>query len=463
MAEQNTTIQSPEEFRLIAVTLSTDRFPATIDLKNLTVEFNIFENIRHPYLTGSLIILDDNQLYDTLQIQGTERVQIIVSLGNTSDQIEKNFVITQVASTTKVNDYSTIIRFDLIEDIGYLNNIQKFSKMYDGKGERIIHKIIEDRIFKPIANIDTQLSYETFIESYQSLFRLLVPYITPFNAVNLALNKMTTEKGLPYYFYSTLVDDNLFLADLETILLRQPFNTDPFVFSQSQTNSRTDNPTDIVKQSYSILNIYQPNVDDTMLLSQLGTINSTYTNIDASTGEVYTHANRIIDTINQLKTAGVIDENDVIPIDDKFIPDRSGENTSTLLDYNSRHFDEISGSTNLFDEGVNNWTLETQNEYYLRLQKYTIEQLLLRNTQIITVPGFWFLTKNPQTTVGNQIKINIFKNDPNVTSSAAATEVLDSKRSGDYVMMAKRHLFNVTEYRHTCTIECVRLTHPRVA
>lgn len=462
MAEQNTTIQSPEEFRLIAVTLSSDRFPATIDLKNLTVEFNIFENINIPYLTGSLIILDDNKLYDTLQIQGTERVQIIISLGATTDQIEKNFVITQVASTTKVNDYSTIIRFDLIEDIGYLNNIQKFSKMYDGKGERIIHKIIEDRIFKSIANIDTPIAYETFVESYQALFRLLVPYTTPFNAVKLVLDKMTTEKGLPYYLYSTLVDDNLFLADLETILLRQPFNNRPFVFSQSQTNSRTDNPTDIVQQSYSILNIYQPNVDDTLLLSELGAINSTYSNIDVTTGEVNTYSNLITDTIQQLKTAGIINETDVAPIDDKFVPDRSGENISKLVEYNSRHFDEISGSTSPYDEGVNNWTLESQAEYFLRIQKYAIKQLLMRNTQVITVPGFWFLTKNPKTTVGNQIIINVFKNDPNVTNSAAATEVIDSKRSGNYVMVAKRHLFNVTEYRHICTIECVRLTHPQV-
>lgn len=462
MAEQNTSIQSPEEFRLIAVTLSSDRFPATIDLKNLTVEFNIFENINIPYLTGSLIILDDNKLYDTLQIQGTERIQIVVSLGATTDQIEKNFVITQVASTTKVNDYSTIIRFDLIEDIGYLNNIQKFSKMYDGKGERIIHKIIEDRIFKSIANIDTPIAYETFIESYQALFRLLVPYTTPFNAVKLVLDKMTTEKGLPYYLYSTLVDDNLFLADLETILLRQPFNDRPFVFSQSQTNSRTDNPTDIVQQSYSILNIYQPNVDDTLLLSELGAINSTYSNIDVTTGEVNTYSNLITDTIQQLKTAGIINETDVAPIDDKFVPDRSGENISKLVEYNSRHFDEISGSTSPYDEGVNNWTLESQAEYFLRIQKYAIKQLLMRNTQVITVPGFWFLTKNPKTTVGNQIIINVFKNDPNVTNSAAATEVIDSKRSGNYVMVAKRHLFNVTEYRHICTIECVRLTHPQV-
>ena len=66
MAElNNTAVQSPEDFRLIGVTLTSNRFPNSIDLKNLTVEINVFESILTPYLTGSIIILDDNKLYDT--------------------------------------------------------------------------------------------------------------------------------------------------------------------------------------------------------------------------------------------------------------------------------------------------------------------------------------------------------------------------------------------------------------
>lgn len=463
MAEiNNTAVQSPEDFRLIAVTLTSNRFPNSIDLKNLTVEINVFENIMTPYLTGSIIILDDNKLYDTIEFQGTERITVVFSLAESSAQIEKHFVITRLASSRKVNDYSSILQFDLIEDIGYLNNLIKFSKMYDGKGEDIIRKIVKDHIYKPIAAIDADVGYPIFNPSYQGVFRLLVPFVTPFNAIKLALSKMTTDKGLPYYFYSTLVDDNLFLADLETILTRLPFNNRPFVFSQSQTNAREQAAADIITQSYSIQKVEQPHVDDTMLLAELGGIFSTYSNTNVSTGEVSTQSNMILDVIASLKRAGIIDPNDVTPIDQTFQPDRTSTNTDVITNYNSRHFDEISGFTSPYDDRVNNWTIESQNEYFLRVQKYAIEQLLLRNTQIITVPGFWFLTKNPRTSVGNQIDITIFKNDPNVTSSTTSSEVVDTKRSGKYVMVAKRHTFNVTEYRHFCTIECVRLTHPQV-
>lgn len=452
-------IQSPEEFRLIGVTLTTDRLTRSIDLKNVTIEFNIFEDIRKPYLTGSLIVLDDNQLYDSISIQGTERINIIVSLGEQTQQIEKNFVITNVNKTIKTNDYSAVLQFDLLEDIGYLNNIQKFSRVYDGKGEQIIEKLIKDYIRKPIANIDRQLNYNTFQSSHQSAFRLITPYITAFNAIQLVLDKISTTNGMPYYLYSTLVDDNLFLADLETIMLRAPFNQNrPFVYSQSQTNSA--NSRGLEQQSYSIYNLANPNIDDTLLLAEYGAIRSVYSIIDATTGQTKTYQNLLTETIGQLKSNGVIDQNDVVPIDQQFIPDPSGNNQSNLEQYMSRHFDEIAGSTYEYSIDIKNWTEEAEGDYYLRAQKFALKQLMLKNTQRITVPGFWFLGKNSKTSVGNQIEINVFKNDPE--AAARRGDILDTKKSGNFVIMAKRHTFNATEYKHLCTIECVRLTHPQV-
>ena len=454
----NSAVQSPDEFRLIGVTLTSDRLTRPLDLKNVTIEFNIFEDIRNPYLTGSLIILDDNQLYDSISIQGTERITISVSLGETTDQIEKNFVITNVKKTVKTNDYSAVLQFEMIEDIGFLNNIKKFSKMYDGKGESIIEKIVRDHIGKSIANMNGNTTYETFQPSHQTAFRLITPYITAFNAINLVLQKISTTNGMPYYFYSTFTDDRLFLADLETIMLRAPFNERPFVFSQSQSNSARSRG--IEEQSYSIYNISNPNIDDTLLLAELGGIYSSYSNIDVTTGEVRTYDNIITDTILRLKEASVIDQNDVLPIDQEFVPDPYGNNQGGLETYMARHFDDIGGSSYEYNENIYNWTEEVGSDYRLRAQKFALKQLLLKNTQRITVPGFWFLNSNPQTSVGNQIFLNVFKNDPEV--AAERGDVLDVKKSGNFVMMAKRHMFNATEFKHLCTIECVRLTHPKV-
>lgn len=452
----NEFIQSPEEFRLEQVLLRSDRFEGDVNLKNISIEFNVFENIHYPYLTGSLIILDDNQLYDQLQIQGTERIDITISLGDRTDQIEKSFVITQVAKTFKTNDYSAVLQFDLIEDIGYLNNITKFSKMYDGKCERIIEKVVKDNIRRPIANIDESIGYPTFRESFQQRTRYLVPYITPFNVVQLMLDKMSTTHACPYYFYSTLVNNNLFLADLETILERNPFNQgNPFIFSQSQSNARSSQSFD--QQSYSIYNVEQPNVDDTLLLAEMGGIYASYSVYNALSGETYQDQTNIFVTIDRLRDAGVIPDGDVVPLDQQFIPDPTGINPGNLINYPARFFDEVTGNTYPYSDEITNWTDESGPEFKLRAEKYSLEQLLLKNTQRITVPGFRFLVDDPQTSVGNQIELNIFKNDPE------SENVLDPKRSGNFVMAAKRHTFNITEYKHLCTIECVRLTYPEVA
>lgn len=450
-------VQAPDEFRLLEVSLTAERLPRAINLTNITIEIDIFESIHSPFLTGSLIILDDNQLYNSVKFQGTEKIKVVVSLGEMADPIEKNFVITRVANSYKTNDYTTVYHFDMVEDIGYLNNIQKISKMYDGTGESIIEKIVRDNIHKPIANIDGDYPHQTFRPSFQRLFRLLMPYITPFNATKLALDKITTENGLPYYLYSTLVDDNLVLADLETILERPAFNANnPFVYSQSQSNSAQSQG--IQQQSYSIYNVNQPNIDETMLLGQLGAISSDYNVTNITTGQTQELRINIDDVITSLQSRGIIAETDTYPIDRDFIPDPSGTNSQGLLDYVSRSFNEVAGTSYEYSENVNGYTEDNQ-EYHLRIRKYIIEQLLLRNSQQITVPGFWFLTRDPKTSIGNQINITIFKNDPD---AAETQEIIDAKRSGNFIIAAKRHVFNATEFRHICALDLVRLSSPEV-
>ena len=73
---------SPEDFRLNKVYITADRFSRgkTIDVTNITIEFNIYENINLPYLTGSISFLDDSGLFDVADFQGTEAVTIVVSL-----------------------------------------------------------------------------------------------------------------------------------------------------------------------------------------------------------------------------------------------------------------------------------------------------------------------------------------------------------------------------------------------
>ena len=65
-------------------------------MQNQIVEFNVFESLDKPYLTGSVAILDDKGLFDAIQFQGTElfRLSIFVLQNDLDPIFQKEFYLT---------------------------------------------------------------------------------------------------------------------------------------------------------------------------------------------------------------------------------------------------------------------------------------------------------------------------------------------------------------------------------
>ena len=69
-------MQSPSDFILEEVIVLNSAQKNIVDITPLVGELTIFENIQLPYLTGMIMVRDDNRLYDGLDINGTEILQI---------------------------------------------------------------------------------------------------------------------------------------------------------------------------------------------------------------------------------------------------------------------------------------------------------------------------------------------------------------------------------------------------
>ena len=448
-------VQSAEDFSLDKIHITSERFREFIDIKKVTIEVNIFENIRMPYLTGSILILDDNGLFTAADFQGTERLEIDVSLPIDGAQtMSKTFIMSRLEKINKSNDNTSMLLFNLIEDIGFYNDVQSFSKTYDGKGEQIISKILNDKLGKKLYN-----KFSTYKSSYQSAFRLLVPYLTPFQATKMALDKMTTENGSPYFLYSTLNSNDLILADLDTIMLRSSFNAlEPFQYDQTVAN---DPKNSILLQARSIYNIETNNQEDTLLLSQLGALGSNFSTTDMTTGEEINYNHNVNSVYQQLLGASVIKTNqDNVLLDNSFIADPAAVNTFKLGDYNSVNFNQVGGGrTYPYNDNISNWTFENdQSAYKLKMFKFAIEQLLLKNTMDLMLPGLKFLTGDITTSVGNQIDVVVYKNE----MVDEATDRSDYKRSGSFIINSKRHIFNVIDQKHTVSLSCSRISNRRI-
>lgn len=413
------------------------------------VEFSIFENISVPYLTGNLVIQDDNNLYSRLNIQGTERVILgfrpvsgagLDTVGAT--EVQKTFNVVSVDRAVKTNDYTQIVSLKLIEDVGFYNAVSTFSKSYVGKGEDIITKIVKDQLNRTV-NIKAK-------ESRNKSFRYITPYVSPFAACKTILSKLTTAGGAPYFLYSTVASDELVLNDIETIFSQEAFNAnDPFVFSQGQVNTDTSNFNELVHNIESMASV---STDDTLKIVQLAGMASRYNYINVWKGEEEELTVFVPDYIDKIKSGfGRLTET---RYDDRFKP--GGEDDPRLLNqFAVNGHSEVFTSPYPLDETNVGFNEEAElGDYLLRVAKKGMLQHLVSNVISIQVPGFLFSSTNSDTTVGNCIEVKIFKND--VVEGSA--DPYDPRRSGKFCILSKRHLINITNETQTVSMELGRIT-----
>lgn len=460
-----------EDIELVEVVITADRFPPgsrtpneEFNITNLVAEITIFESIYNPYLTGIITFMDDYSLYTYLDIQGTERVRISLKNPELSSAgrvplITKNFIVLNIEQTEKFSDNVSVHSLKLIEDIGYYGEVQQYSKSYVGNGETIITNIINDKL-------STNVITKSDNPSVQAPFRYIVPNITPFAACKKILDKITTETGFPFYLYSTLTNDGLYLKDLQTILETEPFNMSgpvsaPFILSQATTNYSTTDPTkELVRMNKTQLAVRE----DTLLLAQNGAIGSNFAVTELTTGATTArHVNTAEDIFSLYKT-NILKKNfamsrDVVNLyDNRFVPDPSKQSDLKLGDYDSKFIHHIAGDT--YRDYLNYTQDDSPEKPFLRQRAVAIKEYMMKNSFVISVPGALFMMKGDHLSVGSAIALAIFKNiDPALT-----TDIIDPKLSGSFVMMMKKHIITRVsggKTSHNVEMQVGRVINPK--
>ena len=121
------------QYILDKVELTADRLSdgeVTIyDLSGSVAELNIFENIELPYLTGTIAIVDDVGFRSFIGIKGSERLLISLraSATKTAPVINKEFMVTGLATNISVNERTDVHILTLIESHAYLSSVTKIS------------------------------------------------------------------------------------------------------------------------------------------------------------------------------------------------------------------------------------------------------------------------------------------------------------------------------------------------
>ena len=425
-----------QDYKLTAV-ITSQRFPDhTFDVTNTIAELNLYESVHNPYLTGQIAILDDNGLLNTIQFKGTESLTITLRDGDGNQNIDKTFIITEIAETVRLNDNSEMFTLTLVEPHFFYSKANPVSRTYKGKPEAIISSIVTDSL------ISKKLIKQYVTAPSQSTLRLTLPYMEPLDAVELLRDRMTTSEGFPFVLYSTLHRAGLVMDNLGDILNKPAWNeSNPFVYSQAAAGS-TDSQ---LHKLLSIEKFVRPNADDMLTTLMDGAVGSRFSVFDTTYGQtVHATHHDIDETLKPLLDDSAAEQS---IFDKSFVIDGNGLNV-----INSRNIFQVVSSQTYDDAYSFNEEDKDPSLHKTKIQAHAIAAAMDKNLMVVQLPGPLFLAAADRT-VGARIQIDIH------TSATLDPDSLDASKSGAYMIISMRHIF--ADGKHMVSASVSKLTEQK--
>jgi len=471
---------SPEQIHIMSIVLDIpERTKREIFLYKDTEETNVvdlvvYESVFNPFLTAELSIMEDQGIISSFK--GTEKIIFTFksAASETMPVIRKTFRVDSISNNIPVegNPNLSLIRLHLLEDMAYFDKLNKINKGYQGFGENIIRKIARGELNKevilnknsvsdvksPIRSNDSNPFYY-WKPSHQGDIRYIAPWQTPLEIIQTILNRMTTTNGFPYFCYSTLNQNRLVLTDLESILGRGSFNPKkPFVYSRAAIQYEdADLP-------YVISGVYESETNHAHLLARLGAYGSRLETINANSSKPdtrFVNMESIMNDRDQLGLFKPVGNKQRMNIFDNLTgiygDEGFPEGGRKISQYNSAvNFiitgDTIDRSPSSKDKSVLGFAGQINEEdHILKVIRSSMIRYLLMNYITIQVPGLLFSTPSLKTTVGNVIDIKVLNSD------LGASELTNPERSGSFMILRTKHVFNVLDGLHNVQMDVAKV------
>ena len=418
------------------VVLESGKNKQKIDLTLVMTDVDIFEHLDKPYLTGVMGVSDTQGVLNAARVGSGDKVTIAIKSlfeNKTSIVIKKEFYVSRIISTDKPNDTTDYYILHLVEDISYLSSLKNINKSYTGTPLAIISSIAEDGDFgKKVAGTG---------DGHQKA-KVIIPNMTPLDAMSWIKNRATTVDGYPFYLYSTLVEDDLRFSDLES-LLKEPTMTDvPFTHIESNMSGLAASG---IGRRRTITQFDHSDECDVLSMVRDGLIAGTYNYLDT----MYKRPNKFEFNVVKDVIDGDAPLSTVIPkksdVEVKYDQELNFHTNST------RTITQI-GGTLAYDSKTPSYGESTKTgDYKLNVISRTIHSMLKSTPLNITVDGTDFMLGEHNSTIGRKIPIRFLKNEPEIDKEDA----FDKVKSGDYLIFATKHSFRKENYNLSLT--CMKL------
>ena len=416
------------------------------DIGPSVIELNIFEDIEKPYLTGSMLQVDNVGFKSTVGITGSERIEITLKSA-TGALITKKFIISGIQKEVASGERTDVRLLSIIEEHAFLSSLIKVSKAYKGEPVNIISNILS-------GYLDKELSYNIG-QAKEPSIKVIIPNLNPLDAVDWIRDKMATTIGAPYFLYSSLRDEAISISHLEKLITVDAWNKDnPYTYGQTSHNLSLDGNSE-VRKMFNIEAFSAAKIESTLQLAKSGGITAEYNTVDITSGSMFKNIVSSDVTVQRLlakvgQELGPKEQNG-LNFNSKMRIGTPHRGVHRITRYPARIFTEVTSDTH---EDANSYSYEKNNAYRpaLKMKAAQLRTAMMNNVYTMTVPGVPYLIV-PTAGVGSNVQVNFAKN----TVDPLQVTKVDSERSGKFLVYRARHQF-IKPSKYAVHMNIVKLT-----
>ena len=179
-----------------------------VELSEIFVEFNLFEDIYSDSISGNLLLIDVDNLLGKFPIKGVEFLNVRLRSDYTNEYINKVFQIYEVSDRKEVGSNALIYTLNFISAEKMIDSETKISKSYKNyTNSEIVYNIWSqftvDFRRKYFGNVDLSIIE---VEDTRNISHVVIPNWNPFKSIHwLASRSMSLgNRGSSFLFYDTL-------------------------------------------------------------------------------------------------------------------------------------------------------------------------------------------------------------------------------------------------------------------
>ena len=297
-----------------------------------------------------------------------------------------------------------------------MDTLQNVNKSYKGQPQEIISAIAKDYFKKDVIN--------NAEDDTQNTMNVIVPNLSPIEAMSWIKNRATNKDGYPFFLFSTFALNKLMFYDLGSMRSQNAINPEtPYTYSQSVELGGGS------QRLFQIFDYKVKNVEDLSSIINAGYVGANHSFYDITSAK---SANIKCDVHKDFyENADKLNKRQSLPL----VSPNLKYNEKSISDYESRNLNNIFAAKRFED----NKTLTEDNKIGDQKKKIVsnaMKQLLTKSPIEIIVNGREFLNGSSNYTIGNNIKI-VFKANQDDNPSTK----IDRKMSGDYLIHSARHVF----------------------